>query len=697
MAQDYSGKNLRGRNFKGHNLAGANFSYADIRGVDFTNANLKGANFTGAKAGLQRRWILSLILVSFILSALIGLTSASNGYFVLYSFLPSKDHNPIVGVLILIAHVVFLIITIHQGMQAALGVVAGTVTFTGAMAMTGIGAVPVAIAIAIAVAVAFAMTAAAVFAFVGAFAGYSTIAFFIAISLSFALCFTFTGVVSKAFSLAFTLVLSDPSTVSGAGTIAVSIAVTFTLLIQGFSGYIGWRALAGDEKQALIRNVAITFAATGGTSFRGANLTDANFSQATLKNTDFRKANLTRTRFYQGKQLDYASVGGTILSNLNILKLLVSGNGREKFYIGVNLRGANFIGFDFAKANFKNANITDATFCGACLEWANLTLTQAIGTDFTSAQMTGACVEAWNIESTTKLDNVDCRFVYLLENSKSGTDDRERRPSSGEFKPGEFTKLFEEVLNTVDLIFRNGVDWKAFIAAFKQVQVDNKGTELGLQSIENKGDGVIVVKVAVPVDADKEKIHSDLKQNYKLALKEVEKRYKVELQAKDNEIQIYRQQSVNMQEIIGLLASRPIDISIEAKSTSDSKFMTETRKTQVNQNNSSFGVGYSEKVTSQQIGGTIHNYAAQQNLVEAAKEIHQLLQQLEQNYPTDTLVQKAIVVEAAIKQIEGNPELKQRVIGAIKAGGIEAFKELTDHPLVNILVEAWRGWQEPGE
>lgn len=138
--------------------------------------------------------------------------------------------------------------------------------------------------------------------------------------------------------------------------------------------------------------------------------------------------------------------------------------------------------------------------------------------------MTGACVEAWNIESTTKLDNVDCRFIYLLENLKPGTDDRERRPSSGDFKPGEFTKLFEEVLNTVDLIFRDGIDWKAFVNAFQTAQNQNEDTELALQSIENKGDGVVVVKVGVPDGADKEKIHSDFTQNYQLALQAVEEK-----------------------------------------------------------------------------------------------------------------------------------------------------------------------------
>jgi hypothetical protein len=178
-------------------------------------------------------------------------------------------------------------------------------------------------------------------------------------------------------------------------------------------------------------------------------------------------------------------------------------------------------------------------------------LTQAVSTDFTSAQMTGACVEAWNIESTTLLDNVDCRFIYLLEYPKPETDDRERRPSSGEFQPGEFTKLFEEVLNTVDLIFRDGINWKAFVNAFKKVQVENGDTELAIQSIENK-DGVFVIRIKVPVDADKEKIHSDFKQMYQLALQKVEK-YKALSQARYDEI---IRKSAEMTTIVNALAAQ---------------------------------------------------------------------------------------------------------------------------------------------
>ena len=68
MSPNYGGQNLRGRSFKGQNLTGANFSKADIRGANFTNAILKGADFSGAKAGLQKRWVIGLLIITLLLS-----------------------------------------------------------------------------------------------------------------------------------------------------------------------------------------------------------------------------------------------------------------------------------------------------------------------------------------------------------------------------------------------------------------------------------------------------------------------------------------------------------------------------------------------------------------------------------------------------------------------------------------------------
>ncbi|MHC5719037.1 MAG: pentapeptide repeat-containing protein, partial [Nostoc sp.] len=115
-------------------------------------------------------------------------------------------------------------------------------------------------------------------------------------------------------------------------------------------------------------------------------------------------------------------------------------------------------------------------------------------------------------------------------------------------------------------------------------------------------------------------------------------------------------------------------------------------------NNSQFAGGLvnADTVNAHQIGGNITNYNSEQrqNLAEAAAEIQQLLNQLGQTYPTNTPLEKQIAVTEALKQIDSNPTLKARVIGALKAGETEAFKELVDNPLINILVATLEGWQD---
>jgi uncharacterized protein YjbI with pentapeptide repeats len=689
MPPDYSSQNLQGRSFKGQNLTGADFTKADIRGTDFTNAILKDADFRGAKAGLQNYWVIAWIVVLFIVAFLSLFVCCSiNGLTWWYLGNEQFKQNALIFGLVIISIVsIFFLITIWKGLTSSLGTITLTLILLllpGAIISIlnldkykvlsrWIQALSFAsiIAIIVSVIVAISLVSAKIL-------GKNLTVIVVLGFLSGGITGSITRVLIRG---GWTYLYSEPIWSWNWAWVDLIWAWFWMGILVFLGSYVGYRALAENEKSNLIRSVAIAFATTGGTSFCGADLTDVDFTSAILRNTDFRKANLTRTRFYEAKKLDLARVDDTILTNRSVLNLLVTCNGRRKSYISANLKGANLIGADLKEANLKDANITRATFQGACLEWANLTLTQAVGTNFTSAQMTGACVEAWNIESTTKLDNVDCRFIYLLEYPKPGTDDRERRPSSAEFQQGEFTKLFEEVLNTVDLIFRNGIDWKAFVAAFKKVQVENEDTELAIQSIENKGDGVVVVKVSVPFDADKEKIYSYFTQNYQLALQAVEEKYKAQLQAKDDQIVIYRQQSADMKEITSLLANKPINVQVDNKL--ENKNMTNSndasRKIEIGSVGRDFNAsGQALNLGEIDISGLVTNTI---NDLPAAPEpeqpgIKELLKQLQAAIEADTNLSQADKAEA-LEQVKALAEAgKNLQEGAVQKAAKTAIKIL---------------------
>jgi hypothetical protein len=141
-------------------------------------------------------------------------------------------------------------------------------------------------------------------------------------------------------------------------------------------------------------------------------------------------------------------------------------------------------------------------------------------------------------------------------------------------------------------------------------------------------------------------------------------------------------------------------INIQNIAKSESEFMSENFKKQSNFDlkGAQFAGGLvnADTVNAQKIGGNINNYNPEQkqNLAQAAADIQQLLNQLSHSYPTATTSERMIVVAKAVDEIESNPTLKARVIGALKAGGTEALKELIDNPLINILLASIDGWQD---
>ncbi|MCX7594691.1 MAG: pentapeptide repeat-containing protein [Fischerella sp.] len=61
---NFANQNLQNRSFRGRNLIGADFSNSDIRGCDFSNALLRGANFQGVKAGQTLAHLILVVAIA---------------------------------------------------------------------------------------------------------------------------------------------------------------------------------------------------------------------------------------------------------------------------------------------------------------------------------------------------------------------------------------------------------------------------------------------------------------------------------------------------------------------------------------------------------------------------------------------------------------------------------------------------------
>jgi uncharacterized protein YjbI with pentapeptide repeats len=84
MSANFAHQDLRQRSFQAQRLNGADFTGADLRGCNFQNAQLVGANFSHARLGTaaQQRWQLSaigLVVAGLIGNAIARLISATIG------------------------------------------------------------------------------------------------------------------------------------------------------------------------------------------------------------------------------------------------------------------------------------------------------------------------------------------------------------------------------------------------------------------------------------------------------------------------------------------------------------------------------------------------------------------------------------------------------------------------------------------
>ena len=292
--RDFRKLNLKGRSFRGYDLSGADFSGADLRGVDFRRATLRGATFAHAKIGLRWRGAIVMALILITIAALLGISAGVIGTIVnlqirLYT---TNFEEVIAGVAMVILLIAFAVLSVLHGLRAGFSVflvafaIAVGIVATGPIISSLLGPVTFKIAGAIAnsITVVSGVLAATVTAVVIATAAYT------AINLAVA------STVAAVFALGFAF------TVAATGILTSIVAVVPCIMM--LTAHFSSRALKGDDRYPLIRNVAIVMTMRWGTDFQGADLTDANFTGARLRNANFSDAMLTRTSWSDGSKTE---------------------------------------------------------------------------------------------------------------------------------------------------------------------------------------------------------------------------------------------------------------------------------------------------------------------------------------------------------------------------------------------------------
>jgi uncharacterized protein YjbI with pentapeptide repeats len=449
--RNFSGLNLSGQSFKEQNLSGSDFSGSHIRSTNFAKANLSQTNFSNTVGGIQKRWLLVQRLLVWLMNLPYVIFTTAFGLLVVLCFISNGIKEGFW--LNVICNFCFAGIIVHilnrQGFAAK-----ASNTILLAVVVVVFGA------------------------------------------------FVFAGTAVAARIGAVTFPTFVKSAVAGILIIAVALVNIF----------VARQTRKGNQKFHMLRIVGNKFGAIGGTKFSGANLTDANFDLASLSKTKFLETNLTHVSWRGAKNLDFAEWGSSILANNNIRQLLVSHDGAGKNYQALDLSGVNLDSANLSGANFKQANLNNAILHHANLKNANLKETLCIGTDLSNVELTGACIQGWNIDHTTTLDDVDCQYVFLLE-QPNDYGSRERRPHAPDkiFATGDFEKLYRKIITTVELLMRGGADPQAFQAAITQLSTENPDiTPVAIQLVGND----VKVTIAVPEGSDKGKIERDFDEFY---------------------------------------------------------------------------------------------------------------------------------------------------------------------------------------
>ena len=306
--------NLRGANLSGQDLSKANLSEADIQGANFSKAILRDADFSGSKAGLQRRWVFIIFLSSWLIT--LGL----------------------IFVFIKIVIFVFQETILETRAIIELAIIVSAVIFTGIVVVL------------IVFAQAFARVVTGDFTPAGTFIKF--------------LLFGYIGLLGI-------LVLGQLDqkiiTVAEAaeGIFIIIIMLFFVMVIYYLARFILSNFKKDNSIYDWAQYFAIALVRIKDTSFRGADLENAIFSEAILKGADFREADISGVVWLKTKFFERVRPGDSYLKYPQVRQLVSTGSTenqqpfKNKNLRGINLECAILNDTNFAGADLSNANLQD--------------------------------------------------------------------------------------------------------------------------------------------------------------------------------------------------------------------------------------------------------------------------------------------------------------------------------------------------
>lgn len=474
----------------------------NISGINWRGADLTQADFAQCHAGLPRLQLAVQILGIATLAVATGVLATFTAIVTTGLLSPSNlsRFNALPGIIVIVLALTILLVAAKRGFRAVVGV---STVFLIVLAILSVfdQNSPASITL-------FYAPLAAIQELICLWLGSLAI-----VCARIHSRFVFVGLIFIALlGMVSTLVFVDQS---GAQAYLDWADVVIAMSILVINIFIGCNALEPNSRFSEIVKLAINLTGFGGTSFHQSNLTEANFFHASLKHTDFRNSNLTRTYWHRAVGLEFARLENTYLSNPRVRHLLVTLNGQAQDLSRLNMEGVNLQKANLQDAKLIGANLNYSNLQNANLSRAFLKQVQLDGADLTGATLTGAYIEDWGITSTTKLDNVQCEYIYMRVPTKENPNPLRKPDNLREiFGNGDFADFIKPYVDTLDLYHSQDIDPRAISIALKDLSDNHPEDQLEFVAIERRGNSGLNLRLTTALGANKSELSHEYFSSY---------------------------------------------------------------------------------------------------------------------------------------------------------------------------------------